>query len=235
MPRSAIRTASRGDLREFPTYGISEAAGYLGIPAATLRSWTLGRQYETAQGTRSWPPLIELPAGNQPTLSFMNLVEAGALATIRRGHRIRMPYVRKAIQYLSESLHSRHPLAEKLETNGIDLFISKYGRLINLSQMGQLGIRECLAAHLRRVEHDAEGLAIRLFPWTHSQDFRSPKIIAIEPQVSFGKPVIFGTGIRTDILAERYRSGDSIAELRKDFRLKEVQVEEAIRYELLAA
>ena len=33
------------DLREMPAYGINEAAHYLGIPKATLRSWVLGRPY----------------------------------------------------------------------------------------------------------------------------------------------------------------------------------------------
>lgn len=223
------------DFRELPNYGMTEAARYLAIPVATLRYWTLGSTYSTARGEQTSDPLIELPDIDDSSLSFMNLVEASALATIRRRHRIRMKGVRDAIRYLREELNSNHPLAERLETDGIDLFISKYGQLINLSQSGQLGIRECLEAHLRRVEHDAQGLAVRLFPWTHSDDFDSPKIIAIDPQVSFGKPLIFGTGIRTEVLGERYLAGDSIAELKKDYNLEEVQVEEAIRYQLLAA
>ena len=144
----------------------------------------------------------------------MNLVETSALATIRRRYRIRMPSVRTAIRYLNKSLKSPHPLAERLETDGLDLFISKYGQ---------------------RVKHDAEGLAIRLFPWTRGEDLHAPKIVAIDPLVSFGKPTVVGTGIRTEVLASRLRAGDSLAELRDDYGLAEDQVEEAIRYELLAA
>jgi len=235
MPRKARRQIDSDDPREIPTYGITEAARYLGLPSATLRSWSLGRPYPTASGVRSWPALIDLPDKKVRQLSFMNLVEASALATIRRRYRIRMPSVRTAIRYLNKSLKSAHPLAERLETDGLDLFISKYGQLINLSRLGQLGIRECLEAHLQRVEHDAEGLAIRLFPWTRGEYLHAPKIVAIDPLVSFGKPTLVGTGIRTEVLASRLRAGDSIAELRDDYGLAEDQVEEAIRYELLAA
>lgn len=235
MPKRATNEPRGKDPREIPTYGITEAARYLGLPAATLRSWTVGRQYRTSAGERDWPPLIELPSERVPELSFMNLVEASALATIRRRHKIRMPAVRDAIHYLKKRLRSQHPLAERLETDGLDLFISKYGQVINLSRSGQLGIRECLEAHLKRVEHDAKGLAIRLFPWTRGDQLESPKIITIDPLVGFGKPIIFGTGIQTQVLAARLRAGDSLAELKDDYGLGEAQVEEAIRYELLAA
>lgn len=235
MPRRITSSVYGTDAREIPNYGIAEGARYLGLPVATLRSWILGRSYPTASGERTWPPLIELPDRKVPQLSFMNLVEASAMATIRRRHRIRMPAVREAIRYLKKSLDLPHPLAERLETDGIDLFISKYGQLINLSQAGQLGIRECLEAHLQRVEHDSEGLAVRLFPWSRAERFDSPKIITIDPLVAFGKPIVVGTGIRTHVLASRLRAGDSISEIRNDYGLKEDQIEEAIRYELLAA
>jgi uncharacterized protein (DUF433 family) len=235
MPRTVRRQVYSDDARELPTYGITEAARYLGLPVATLRSWTMGRRYPTADGVRTWQPLIRLPDKKGRELSFMNLVEASALATIRRRHKIRMPAVRKAIDYLNRGLNSSHPLAERLETDGLDLFIQKYGQLINLSQLGQLGIKECLQAHLQRVEHDPQGLAVRLFPWTRGDQLESPKIIAIDPLISFGKPTLLGTGIRTEVLASRLRAGDTLAELRDDYGLAEEQVEEAIRYELLAA
>ena len=47
------------DIREQPAYGVTEAAHYLRLPPATLSSWTLGRDYETADGTRRWKPLIQ--------------------------------------------------------------------------------------------------------------------------------------------------------------------------------
>jgi len=38
------------DPRELPSYGITEAAHYLRLPTATLRSWLRGRYYPTETG-----------------------------------------------------------------------------------------------------------------------------------------------------------------------------------------
>ncbi len=51
-------TTSRYDPREAPSYGIVEAAHYLNLPKATLRSWVLGRRYKTSQGVQQFQPLI---------------------------------------------------------------------------------------------------------------------------------------------------------------------------------
>ena len=74
----------RRELREMAAYGINEAAHYLGIPKATLRSWVMGRPYLTETGKRFFRPVIELPEKDQFLLSFVNLVEAHVLDAIRR-------------------------------------------------------------------------------------------------------------------------------------------------------
>ena len=74
----------RRDLHSLPAYGIKEAAHYLSIPNATLRSWVLGRHYPTGTGKRFFWPIIELPDKDQRLLSFVNLVEAHVLDAIRR-------------------------------------------------------------------------------------------------------------------------------------------------------
>jgi uncharacterized protein (DUF433 family) len=53
----------------------------------------------------------------------------------------------------------------------------------------------------------------------------------MNPAVSFGRPVIAGTGIPVSSIYERYRAGDSVADLAKDFRLDTSAIEEAIRCE----
>ncbi|WP_243147238.1 DUF433 domain-containing protein [Scytonema sp. UIC 10036] len=55
------------------------------------------------------------------------------------------------------------------------------------------------------------------------------------PRIAFGRLVIAGTGIPIDILTERYEAGDSIDELAYDYEVNRLAIEEAIRYELLAA
>jgi len=54
-------------------------------------------------------------------------------------------------------------------------------------------------------------------------------------RLSFGRPIIAGTNIATSIIAERYKAGESMEELAKDYGCRREQVEEAVRCELALA
>ena len=230
----AIHTFHKnGDLRDIPAYGLSEASHYLGIPKATLRSWVLGRHYPIEAGKQFFRPIIELPDKEKRLLSFVNLVEAHVLEAIRQRHGIKFWRVRGAVEYLEGQLDSRHPLAEqKFVTDGVDLFVEQFGRLVNISREGQLAIKELIQTYLRRIERDSAGFPIRLYPFTRERKPDEPKTIVIDPYISFGRPVLAGTGIATTIIAQRYKAGESIEELAEDYGRPTSDIQEAIRSEL---
>lgn len=225
------------DPREIPTYSIGDAARYLRIPAGTIRSWTVGRRYTTTGGDRHFQPLINIGVRKPILLSFINLIEVHILRAIRKDHKIQLDKVRAALDFIDEQFPVPHPLAQSdFRTDGIDLFIDRYGALINASQSGQLELlKDALNHHLERIEPDDTGLAIKLYPFTRSQEEASPKIVVIDPRVAFGRLVITGTGIATSILAERYQAGDSIDDLASDYDRDRLEIEEAIRCELPVA
>jgi uncharacterized protein (DUF433 family) len=220
----------RQDPREVPTYRLAEAAHYLQLPPATLRAWACGQA--------NFKPVIEVPdQDTKPTLlSFLNLVELHVLGALRRQHQVPLPHVRSALRYLKrESPGSSRPLANvKLLTNGLDLFVERYGKLINATRDGQVEIRALLQAHLRRVDSDDRGVALRLYPFTHGRELDGPRSVVIDARVSFGRPTLAGTGIPTGIIAERFKAGESPAELAADYRRTEAEILEAIRCELSA-
>lgn len=221
------------DPRELPAYSITEAARYLRMPQVTLRSWVVGRSYPTTTGERFFKPVIHLTEEGWPVLSFVNMVEAHVLEAIRRQENIPLHKVRAAVGFLERHYHSRHPLAEhQFETDGLDLFIQKAGLLINLSQAGQFAMREIVAAYLRRIERDVQGLPIRLYPFTRKREPEEPRAVVIDPFVSFGRPVLAGTGIATAVLAERFKAGESVEELAKDYGRSALDIQEALRCEL---
>ena len=161
------------------------------------------------------------------------MVKAHVLDAIRRHHQVPLSKIRHAIDYLRKHFSSTHPLAEqRFETDGLDLFIDKFGQLINVTQSGQIALRELLKAHLHRVEHDAAGTAVRLYPFTRKRDLREPKVVIIDPHISYGRPILVGTGIPTAVVAERYKAGESIDELAEDYGRSRNEIEEAIRCEL---
>lgn len=233
MPKRQLKFMPDNDPRELPAYTIPEAAHYLWIPVSTFRSWVVGRNYPIQGGSKFFKPIVPLADKDLHLLSFVNLVEVHVLDAIRREHSVPLPKIRSALMYLKEKFPSRHPLIDqRFETDGLDLFVERYGHLINLSQSGQLAMRRLLEAHLRRIEWDAAGYPVKLYPFTRKRHVKEPKVVVIDPYVSFGRPVLVGTGIPTSVVADRYKAGDSIDELADDYGRPRLNIEEAIRCEL---
>lgn len=231
------------DLRFAPAYTIREVAHYMLMPVATLRSWTLGRHYTISSGERRlFKPVIEMADRKRGLLSFVNLVEIHVLDAVRRVHKVNLRKVREALNFLGRQYGTPHPLVEHaMLTDGKDLFVQKYGSLVQISRDGQLAMGEVMDAYLERIACDGAGMAERLYPFTLKRpgmvadELRSvPRSIVIDPSISFGRPVITGTGIPTAIIAERYKAGDSIASLAKDYAQDKAKIEDALRCELRA-
>ena len=152
------------------------------------------------------------------------------LTAIRRKHHIGLPTIRRSINYLVKKLGSKRPLLEEqFATHGADLFVERVGQIINLSKNGQIEMADLIRAYLERVERDAKGVPIKLYPFMRSQQ---PRTVVIDPRVSFGRPVVAGTGIPTAVLAEQFKAGDTVPVLAKDYGASEEAVWDAIRCEL---
>jgi uncharacterized protein (DUF433 family) len=225
------------DPRLLPAYSVAEAAHYLRMPEGTLRSWVAGRLYPVAGQSKRSRPLIHLDDPKKQYLSFINLVEGHVLAAIRRRHRVKLPKVRKALDYVHRHFQVEHPLMDQaFQTDGLDLFVERYGELINASRAGQRAMKEIIGVYLKRIEWDVKGIPIKLYPFTRDTEAKSapasdPRFVVMNPAVSFGRPVIAGTGIPVASICERYRAGDSVADLARDFGLEISAIEEAIRCE----
>lgn len=222
------------DLRELPAYSIPEAAHYLRLPRTTLRSWVLGQPWRHRQDTRRGvEPLITLASRDTYTLSFSNMVECHVLKAMRRVHKIPMQRIRRALDWLHDRYPSPHPLLDRqFATDGLDLFIEYYGNLLKLDAQPQLLMRSILEKYLARIERDRHGIPIKLFPFTRPSEDNDPGSIEIDASIAFGRPVLRGTGIPTQILAERYAAGESVDHLAEDYGRSREEIEEAIRCEL---
>lgn len=213
------------DIREVPTYETAEVAHYLHIPKSTLRNWTSGHA--------NFKRVLDAPDRAKPSLlSFVNLVEAHMLATIRRKYNISLQKIRPAIDFLRRKYGEPHPLATmELEADEVDLFVRELDKVLNVSKQGQVAIKEAVEAHLRRVERDPNGLPSVLYPFVGADYTIERKPVMFDPDISFGRLVIANTGIPTSEVAERWFAGERIADLARDFRLSAGVIEDAIRFE----
>jgi uncharacterized protein (DUF433 family) len=150
---------------------------------------------------------------------------------------VRIPKVRSALSFIRSKWPSDHPLLDQLfQTDGVELFVERLpDELITVSQGGQMAFKVILHAFLARIERDGSGLAARFFPFVAEKKPNEPRIIQIDPSISFGRPVISGTGITTEIIASRFAARESIADLAKEYGRRPEEIEEAIRWESKAA
>jgi uncharacterized protein (DUF433 family) len=224
------------DVREFPAYGIAEAAGYLRLPVSTLRSWLLGQSYRVGDRSKFFKPVIEIADRKERQLSFINLVEVFVLAGIRREHEIPLPKVRKAVDYLRRTFNSTRPLSdEQFETDGIDLFVEKMGSLIGATQEGQIQMRDIIRDRLERVRRDPKGVPQKIVLFPARSGSKGNADVVIDPRLSFGRPVLDRLGVRTSILAERFDAGESIEVLAREYEAPPEAIQNAIRCERRAA
>lgn len=224
------------DLREIPAYNITEAARHLNIPLATLRSWVKGRYYPVGNGQqRFFKPAIILPDPNRAQLSFINLIEAHVLDGMRRQHSVPFYNVRRALDTLKEQYPSEHPLADNwFQTDGKDLFIEDYlsrDILINLSQSGQIELKELIQAYLKRIDRDIKGIPTKLYPVVKTRTIQEPPLVEIDPLISFGKPVLVGSGIPTAVIYDRFSAGERTVDIAEDYGRERSEIEEAVQYE----
>lgn len=216
-----------------PAYRATEAAAILSLPVATVKTWAFGQRYISKAGVeRKYQPLIKAAAPKDRLISFTNLCELHVLAAIRRVHRIDMQNVRRSLNYVSGQLGVERALvAQDFLTNGIDLFVEKAG-LINVSREGQTALRGELEAGLQRIERDAKGGLVRLFPFTRlSASTDQPRSVALDPRIAFGRPVLLSAGVTTQVINDRFLAGDSFAEMAEDFHVSVDDIAEAVRFE----
>jgi uncharacterized protein (DUF433 family) len=218
---SMTHKRAKEDPRYEPLYSIVEVSRYARVQPTTLRFWT-----------RSQGGSVLVPAGHKTItpLSFINLIESHVLVALRRTHKVPMQSVGRALEWLRRRYEVTHPLAElDLETDGLDVFINESGHPVSASRGGQMGIREMLSHYLKRIERDPNKVPIRFYPLPNDN---SPMTVVMDPSVAYGRPVIEGTRITTQMVFERYSGGESLMDIADDYDLKMPVVEEALRCEI---
>ena len=167
-------------------------------------------------------------------LSFSNLIEAHVLRALRTEHGVPLVEVRQALAYAQQKLNiDQLLLREELRTAGGKLFLDRYGELVNLSVSGQLALRKVFEAHLTRVEWGTLRSAVRLYPYVVSES-ADAKPIVIDPQISFGRPVVGKAFVSTRSILDRIDAGEKVEDVARDYDLTNAAVEEAVVFERAA-
>ena len=117
-------------------------------------------------------------------------------------------------------------VSEQLKKDYLESVVNE--GFIAASRGGQLSFTEMIGQYLQSV-HDMifvphNGVRVA-DSWTPHED------ILLNPRVQLGEPCIKGTRIRTRILWQLYRGGDSVSYLMNAFNLAQKQIDHALEWE----
>ncbi len=215
-------------LVEEPRYSFAEADYLARVSRGTSRRWLAGYSYRRTSGDVVHLPPVGGPGAKDSgsTVSFIDLVEVVAIGGLKDVG-FSLTHIRKIVTTCEELLGVARPLTTlTFKTGGREIFVDVgEGRLVEvLGRRGRQAWTEVLAPFLQTLEYEND-LARRWWPLGQ----RSP--IVVDPAYAYGLPVIKNTGIRTEILFERFESGDLVEEIANDFNLVPEDVERAIQFE----
>jgi uncharacterized protein (DUF433 family) len=103
---------------------------------------------------------------------------------------------------------------------------------LNLIELATLGTthRSRHAELLRySVERDAHGVPTKFYLPSAETSSSKPGEIVIESRISSGRPTLVGTGIRVEIIADRFGAGESIDSLASDYARSREEIEAILR------
>jgi uncharacterized protein (DUF433 family) len=223
-----------------PLYTISGAAALLGVPASTFSTWVNG--YERRQPGRKpvygagMVTRVNIP-GHRPSIPFVGLAEGAALAAFRRRHEIPLPRIRAAVTALETGLGITNALATEHFYSLGPTLLYDYARRADdplLMDLVELNTGQAVFALVVReylqVAFDEGGWVERL----RVPIYRRAMVYA-DPHHASGEPFFEASGVPVQDVVGRYRGGDSVSLLARDYGIPEDQVAEAVEVAKLPA
>jgi uncharacterized protein (DUF433 family) len=217
------------DLLDRSIYSYADVDRLVGVPSGTARRWLEGYEREG----KFYDPVLRPSPTSGDDVTWGEMVEARLLAEFRRRD-VTVQRLRPAIVALRQEF-GRYPLAQArpfLDVEGRELvrLIQEQVGLERQLQLvvvrnGQLVLADSAERFSSAVEY-ADHAVSRLRPSPHS-----PAVV-MDPARTFGQPAI--RSVRTETLAEDFRAGASREELTDLYDLSADEVEDALRFELIA-
>lgn len=223
----STRMGDVADLLDRPVYGMGQVDYLLGLTPGTARRWIDG--YTRAR--KSYAPLVRVEPTGEEIVTWGEFVETRLLSEYRDAGAL-TKRMRPAIERLREMFDTRYPLAharpfvagrelvlQVQESVGLDRDLQ-----LVVIRNDQIVLTEAAGSFYAAAEYD-DDVVRRLRPVTTIPD------VVIDPLRQFGEPVV--RSVRTEIIAEQVRAGESMDAIATIYELDRKLVEAAVRYELI--
>lgn len=231
--------STKDDTRfRIPIYTVAEAARFLGVPPTSFGNWARGYRVTF----RSRPPVVGRPivtafdaARHHPSIPFVGLAEGFVVLAFRRAG-VSLQHIRKAVAVLEQEVGIEHALAsQRLFTDGASVLYDYAEEehdeeLLTHVVTQQRVLADVVRNYLRLITYGSDGWPVKLVSPATSR----PVVVA-DPERSFGQPIFIRGGVRVEDVLDRWRAGESLAEVAEDFGVPPEDVEDILRVALPAA
>lgn len=229
---SAVRS-----LLDRKLYSFRQVDHILGLSSGTGRRWIDGY----SRGGRRYEPVIRPASTGEESVTWGEFVETRLVSEFRDAG-VPVLRLRPAIDVLREELDTAYPLATART------WLEPGGRELLRRVQDQVGLEKRLWLVVARTDQGLLDLS-----WTsEAADFQRSAVwegsdksavisalrpvadieqVRVDPLRSFGEPTV--RVVRTDIIPELVRAGDSPDMIAELYELDRSIVDEAVRYELL--
>lgn len=217
------------DLLTRPLYSYAEADRLAGVSPRTSSRWVKGYRYLNERGERVAQPSMTTSLTTEPEqgVSFLDLVSIKAIDGLRKRN-FSTRAIRQVVQYCQDDLGMAYPLAtQEFETERRRIYMhAGDGRLLEVlgGQQGAQAWDRILEPFLKDLDYHNE-LARRWYPLGKDEP------VVVDPDYGFGLPVVVGSGVRTESIAEQYYAKDTMEHIAYDFNVTREQINSALKLE----
>ena len=223
--------AEATDLLDRPIYGLAQVDRLLGLSPGTARRWMDGYR----RAGKDYPPVVRVEPTGEEVVTWGEFVEARLLSEYRDAG-VPLIRMRPAIDRLREQFHPRYPLAHSRP------FLDVHGRELVLRAQEDVGLDRELLLVIVRNEQIVLSQPAEQFIQSAEFDRKTQVVerlrpvadireVVMDPLRQFGEPVV--RSVRTDVIAEQVRVGETIDGIAELYDLDRHLVEAAVRYELI--
>lgn len=209
-----------------PRYSYADADRMAEASRGTSRRWTTGYQYLRPGRDRVVQPPVTQNVERHEGVSFLDLMEIVAIGKLKKVGFL-LPTIRGIVITCQDVLGVSRPLVSlKFKVGGREIFVDAGSNLVEVGRRkGEQAWKEILEPFLETVDYTQETVS-RWWPMGKNGP------VMVDPSYGFGLPVVKNSGVRTEILLERFRAGEKMREIGEDFNLQPSDVEDAIQFEL---
>jgi uncharacterized protein (DUF433 family)/DNA-binding transcriptional MerR regulator len=214
-------------------YTISQVAQITKIDPSRVRRWIKGYTFSKSTNNYKNPPMFSTDYkydSSDVIVSFLDFMEILFIDSFTQ-FGISLQSIRKAAQIASRLFSSSHPFAmKKIFTDGKSILAqiaeeSGESDLIDLLKK-QYQLEDILLPYLYEcIDFNKLDLATKFWPLGKQSS------IVLDPNRSLGQPIIHKYNVRTNVLYDLAKHGNTIKDIAEWYEIDEISIQNAIDFE----